>query len=79
MHGARAARHTPDANAGGCTEDRPGVGLESRLPSATGTPMPPPNDLARRDLAVVWHPCTQMKDHEWLPMIPILRGEGGNR
>ena len=34
------------------------------------------NDLARRDLAVVWHPCTQMKDHEWLPMIPILRGEG---
>ncbi len=33
-------------------------------------------DLARRDLACVWHPCTQMKDHEWLPMIPIARGEG---
>ncbi len=33
-------------------------------------------DLARRDLASVWHPCTQMKDHEWLPMIPIVRGEG---
>jgi adenosylmethionine-8-amino-7-oxononanoate aminotransferase len=33
-------------------------------------------DLARRDLAAVWHPCTQMKDHEWLPMIPIVRGEG---
>ncbi len=33
-------------------------------------------DLARRDLATVWHPCTQMKDHEWLPMIPIVRGEG---
>jgi adenosylmethionine-8-amino-7-oxononanoate aminotransferase len=33
-------------------------------------------DLARRDLARVWHPCTQMKDHEWLPMIPIARGEG---
>lgn len=29
-----------------------------------------------RDLAHVWHPCTQMKDHEWLPMIPIRRGEG---
>ncbi|MGH8428094.1 MAG: adenosylmethionine--8-amino-7-oxononanoate transaminase [Gammaproteobacteria bacterium] len=29
-----------------------------------------------RDLAVVWHPCTQMKDHEWLPLIPIARGEG---
>jgi len=35
-----------------------------------------PNDLAERDLRVVWHPCTQMKDHEWLPMIPIARGEG---
>ena len=35
-----------------------------------------PNDLAARDLRVVWHPCTQMKDHEWLPMIPIERGEG---
>ena len=32
--------------------------------------------LAERDLRVVWHPCTQMKDHEWLPMIPIARGEG---
>jgi adenosylmethionine-8-amino-7-oxononanoate aminotransferase len=32
--------------------------------------------LAARDLAVLWHPCTQMKDHETLPMIPIRRGEG---
>jgi adenosylmethionine-8-amino-7-oxononanoate aminotransferase len=32
--------------------------------------------LAERDLRVVWHPCTQMKDHEWLPLIPIERGEG---
>jgi len=32
--------------------------------------------LAARDLAAVWHPCTQMKDHEQLPMIPIRRGEG---
>ncbi|KGK82733.1 adenosylmethionine-8-amino-7-oxononanoate aminotransferase [Stutzerimonas degradans] len=30
----------------------------------------------RRDLAVLWHPCTQMKDHEQLPLIPIRRGEG---
>jgi len=29
-----------------------------------------------RDLAHVWHPCTQMKDHEQLPMIPIRRGAG---
>ena len=29
-----------------------------------------------RDLAHVWHPCTQMKDHEHVPMIPIRRGQG---
>ena len=33
-------------------------------------------DLAQRDLAVLWHPCTQMKDHEQLPVIPIRRGRG---
>jgi len=31
---------------------------------------------ATRDLAHVWHPCTQMKDHEELPPIPIRRGVG---
>jgi len=36
----------------------------------------PLHPLAERDLRVVWHPCTQMKDHEWLPMIPVARGEG---
>src|ERR1700686_3151793 len=29
-----------------------------------------------RDLAHVWHPCTQMKDHEQLPLIPIRCGRG---
>jgi len=33
-------------------------------------------DLAARDLAVVWHPCTQMHDHESVPMLPIARAEG---
>ncbi|WP_263143182.1 adenosylmethionine--8-amino-7-oxononanoate transaminase [Pseudomonas sp. RIT-PI-AD] len=33
-------------------------------------------DWMQRDLAVLWHPCTQMKDHERLPLIPIRRGEG---
>jgi len=33
-------------------------------------------DLIRRDLQVLWHPCTQMKDHETLPLVPIRRGEG---
>lgn len=32
--------------------------------------------LASRDLAVLWHPCTQMKDHENFPMIPIKKGQG---
>ena len=36
----------------------------------------PLHPLAERDLRVVWHPCTQMKDHEWLPMLPIARGSG---
>ena len=30
----------------------------------------------QRDLSVLWHPCTQMKDHETLPLVPIRRGEG---
>jgi len=29
-----------------------------------------------RSLAAVWHPCTQMKHHETLPLIAITRGEG---
>src|SRR5450631_3226136 len=32
--------------------------------------------LAARDLRVLWHPCTQMKDHETLPLVAIKRGEG---
>jgi adenosylmethionine-8-amino-7-oxononanoate aminotransferase len=32
--------------------------------------------LAARDLAVVWHPCTQMHDHETLPMLSIASAEG---
>ncbi len=34
------------------------------------------DDLVERDFAHVWHPCTQMKDHEQLPIIPIARGQG---
>lgn len=29
-----------------------------------------------RDLQVLWHPCTQMKDHEHLPLTPIRRAQG---
>ena len=34
------------------------------------------NDWMQRDISVLWHPCTQMKDHEHMPVIPIQRGEG---
>ncbi len=34
------------------------------------------NSWAERDLRVLWHPCTQMRDHEDLPPIPIRRGQG---
>lgn len=33
-------------------------------------------DLKQRDLASIWHPCTQMKDHEFLPMVPIKKAKG---
>ncbi len=33
-------------------------------------------EIISRDLSVLWHPCTQMKDHEWLPLIPIKQAEG---
>ena len=30
-----------------------------------------------RDLGVLWHPCTQMREHpDVLPLVPIARGEG---
>lgn len=33
--------------------------------------------IVERDLAVLWHPCSQMKDHERnMPMIPIKSGHG---
>ena len=34
------------------------------------------HDLLARSLQSVWHPCTQMKQHETFPLIPIQRGEG---
>ncbi len=32
--------------------------------------------MMQRDLEVIWHPCTQMKDHETLPLVPIKSGKG---
>ncbi|HLD13525.1 MAG TPA: adenosylmethionine--8-amino-7-oxononanoate transaminase [Burkholderiales bacterium] len=31
---------------------------------------------AERDLRVLWHPCTQMRDHEDLPPVALRRGSG---
>ncbi len=32
--------------------------------------------MRERDLAHIWHPCSQMKDYESLPFIPIKSGKG---
>jgi adenosylmethionine-8-amino-7-oxononanoate aminotransferase len=32
--------------------------------------------LRQRDLKVLWHPTTQMKDHEWLSLLPVSSGNG---
>jgi len=32
--------------------------------------------LMQRDLAVLWHPCTQMHDHEQIPIVPIAKAKG---
>ena len=33
-------------------------------------------ELMDRDLKHIFHPCSQMKDHESLPLIPIKKGKG---
>ena len=40
--------------------------------------IPDPNSvsLVDRSLAAVWHPCTQMKQHESFPLIAIAKGKG---
>lgn len=35
-----------------------------------------PSPLVKRSLDAVWHPCTQMKHHETLPLIAITKGKG---
>ncbi|QFR49504.1 adenosylmethionine--8-amino-7-oxononanoate transaminase [Sulfurimonas lithotrophica] len=33
-------------------------------------------ELKNRDLDVLWHPCSQMKDYESLPLTPVKSGKG---
>ena len=50
--------------------------MRAQETAAAVTDFPNNFDWNRRDLDVLWHPCTQMKDHERLPVIPIARGAG---
>ncbi|BDY12114.1 adenosylmethionine--8-amino-7-oxononanoate transaminase [Hydrogenimonas cancrithermarum] len=34
------------------------------------------SEMTARDLAHIWHPCTQMKDHETLPVVPVKSAQG---
>jgi len=34
------------------------------------------DSLKEQDLSLIWHPCSQMKDYESLPFIPVKKGEG---
>ncbi len=34
------------------------------------------DQLPARSLKAVWHPCTQMKQHEKMPLVPIRRAQG---
>ncbi|MFY8182604.1 MAG: aspartate aminotransferase family protein, partial [Polynucleobacter sp.] len=36
----------------------------------------PTDEWISRSLASVWHPCTQMKHHEHMPLVTIARGKG---
>ena len=38
--------------------------------------MAPADDLVARDLAVFWHPCTQMRDHQSLPPLEVVGARG---
>ncbi len=40
------------------------------------TKTPEPSSLQSRSLKTIWHPCTQMKQHETQPLLPITRGKG---
>jgi len=33
-------------------------------------------EWAARSRHAVWHPCTQMKQHERMPLVPIARASG---
>lgn len=42
----------------------------------TSVPSDEARRLAAKDLELIWHPCSQMKDYEDLPPIVVRRGQG---
>ncbi|MGH8780716.1 adenosylmethionine--8-amino-7-oxononanoate transaminase [Paraburkholderia sp.] len=42
----------------------------------SASPAAATDDWVARSLRAVWHPCTQMKHHERLPLVPVARGSG---
>ena len=38
--------------------------------------MQPMDELVRRDLDVLWHPCSQMTDYQVFPPLPVVAAEG---
>jgi adenosylmethionine-8-amino-7-oxononanoate aminotransferase len=54
-----------------------GMGEDERTAKNTVEMLAEAERLRSRDLAVLWHPCTQMAEHpEPLPLLPIRRGRG---
>ena len=50
--------------------------LDSVPPIEVNSEISSNQNLLKRSMAAVWHPCTQMKHHEQTPLLPIARGEG---
>ena len=44
--------------------------MPSTMPPSTAA------NMVQRSLASVWHPCTQMQQHESVPLIPLASGRG---
>ncbi len=59
-------RHAPVPNV-----SPPADGAMSAVPAAGANAQ-----WLERSRRAVWHPCTQMKVHETLPLVPIARGDG---
>src|SRR5687768_15671553 len=59
-------------------DDEPALAAPAPVSNAPVAAVQPGNDAWReRDLRVLWHPCTQMREHpERLPLVPIRRGRG---